>query len=119
MKHQAKTDFDLRELAPEILEHIQAAVTVLDLEGKVLYYNTYAASILDRKPEYIGRDVRGFHKNESNTKIDRFIDGFKAGRREPVEYDITRGNGVFHVTVRPFVVEEELLGYVHTVVKKS
>ena len=119
MKHQVKADFDLQKLAPAVLEHIQAAVTVIDLDGTILYYNTYAAGILDRKPEYIDRDVRGFHKDESNIKIDRIIDGFKAGSREPVEYDITRDNVVFRVTVRAFVVDEKVLGCVHTVVKKS
>ncbi|MGD9033231.1 MAG: hypothetical protein PVJ69_08365 [Desulfobacteraceae bacterium] len=43
---------------PLVLDQIAAAITVIDLEGRTLYYNDYSAQVLDRKPEYLGKDVR-------------------------------------------------------------
>jgi PAS domain-containing protein len=51
-----ENEFDPSHL-PLILDNLAAAITVIDLEGRMLYYNEYGAQILDRKPEYMGRDV--------------------------------------------------------------
>ncbi|MGD8982642.1 MAG: PAS domain-containing protein [Desulfobacteraceae bacterium] len=57
-----------------MLDQIAAAITVIDLEGCMLYYNEYSAQVLDRKPEYLGKNVRFCHeKQESNDRIDRML----------------------------------------------
>jgi DUF438 domain-containing protein len=54
-----------------VLDQIPVGITVTDLDGKMLYYNEYCARTVDRKPEYIGMDIRSCHKKpESIPKID-------------------------------------------------
>jgi PAS domain-containing protein len=48
----------------EVLQQAAVAVTVLDLDGRIVFYNRYAPRILDRKPQYLGRDIRSFHQPE-------------------------------------------------------
>jgi ATP/maltotriose-dependent transcriptional regulator MalT len=51
----------LAEWADRILEQAGVGVTIVDRNGSVLFYNKWAAEHLDRKPEYLGRDVRERH----------------------------------------------------------
>ena len=70
-------DIDLRS----VLEQIPVGITVTDLDGKILYFNEYSAQIVDRKPEYIGMDIRSCHKKpESIVKIDTILSEWKAGK---------------------------------------
>jgi hypothetical protein len=52
------TDWPLDQWADRILEQAGVGVTILDRHGTVMYYNKWASEHLDRKPEYIGNDVR-------------------------------------------------------------
>ena len=47
----------LTQWADRLIEHAGMGVTILDREGRVMFYNQWAANRLDRKPEYIGKDV--------------------------------------------------------------
>ena len=77
-------DNDLRS----VLDQIPVGITVTDLDGKILYYNEYSAQIVDRKPEYIGMDIRSCHKKpESIEKIDMIFSEMKAGKRENYYYE--------------------------------
>ena len=58
MKYSTKPEH-LRKLA---LECMGVAVTIIDTNGILLYYNRRAAEILDRKPDYIGTDIHLHHK---------------------------------------------------------
>lgn len=54
------------------------AVTIIDKEGNLIYYNKQAGKISDRKPEYIGKYIHSHHKKAvSNRKSDLMLQDFK------------------------------------------
>lgn len=85
-KGENKHDNELRSILDQIPDGI--TVTVTDLEGKILYFNEYSAQIVDRKPEYIGKDIRSCHKKpESIEKIDTILSEIKDGKLENYSYE--------------------------------
>ena len=73
------------ELISRAVESMAVAVSIIDTEGTLVYYNRQAETILDRKPEYIGNDIRTHHNNPaSNQKIDRMLEAFKKGKNAAV-----------------------------------
>jgi PAS domain S-box-containing protein len=114
-----ENDFDPSQF-PLMLDQIAAAITLIDLDGRMLYYNAYSAQILDRKPEYLGKDVRLCHeKQESNDRIDRMLEAFKAGRREAFYYEADRYGKRIAVTLTPFEVDGQLTAFIQTVTVKT
>jgi DUF438 domain-containing protein len=72
-------------LAPALLDGLYSGTTLVDPDGRLIHYNQAAARYFDRKPEYIGVDIRSCHKNpESIARIDQWLAEFKAGREEMV-----------------------------------
>jgi DUF438 domain-containing protein len=99
-----------------VISEMPVALTLLDLDGTILYFNDYATKILDRKPEYIGQDVRGYHKvPKSNDKIDRILAGYKAGDKAEHHWQLPREGRLYGVRVAPLVVNGETVGLIHTV----
>ncbi|HEY4224374.1 MAG TPA: hypothetical protein VGM70_01005, partial [Pseudolysinimonas sp.] len=79
------TDWGLDEWADRTLEQAGVGVTILDRHGTVMYYNKWASEHLDRKPEYIGNDVRKRHRRAvTNPRFDAMLRLFEEGRVEPV-----------------------------------
>ena len=114
-----ENEFDPSQL-PLILDKIAAAITVIDLQGRMLYYNEYGAQILDRKPEYLGRDVNLCHeKQESKDRIDHMLEAFKGGRRQEFYYEADRYGKRIAVTLSPFEVNGQLVACVQTVTIKT
>jgi PAS domain S-box-containing protein len=110
--------FDLR-LIPQILDNIPVAVTIFDLEGTMQYYNEYSLQIVNRKPEYLGKDIRLCHqKPESNQRIDQMIEEFQKGRRKPFSYETKPYGKVLMITVTPLEVQGRLVGCIHTAIPK-
>ncbi len=108
------------DLFPEILDRIPIGVTVVDLEGRILYYNEYSARIVDRKPEYIGRDIRLCHiKPESVSRIDRLLEDFKSGRTEPFHYESVRDGKRLAVTITPFDIKGAPRGCIQSFIVKG
>jgi PAS domain S-box-containing protein len=108
-------DKDLRT----VLDQIPVGITVTDVEGKILYYNEYSAQIVDRKPEYIGMDIRACHKkSESIVKIDTIFAEMKAGKREYYCYESKRKDKVLSITISPYKQLEKLIGFIHSIVVK-
>ena len=119
MKYKAIEGFDPDQI-PLILDEIPVAITVIDLEGHILFYNEYSSQVLDRKPEYLGADIRDCHqKPETNAKIDRMLDEFKAGRREEFYYAAFRYGKDIAVTLSPFEVDGKLIGCIQSVTLKK
>jgi len=118
MSFKAVDDFDTSQI-PQILDNIPVAITVIDLEGNILFYNHYSSQILDRKPEYLGTDIRNCHqKPETNDKIDRMLAQFKAGRRDDFYYEAFRYGKDIAVTLSPFEVDGGLVGCIQSVTIK-
>ena len=75
----------MKELISCAMDCLGVAVTIIDPKGIILYYNSQAAKILDRKPEYIGCEVYNYHKKpESNDKIKSMIHDFKNSLFSPL-----------------------------------
>ena len=109
--------FDLGRMCPVILDALPVVVTITDLEGCILYFNKYSQQILNRKPEYIGRDIRRCHKEaDSIAKIDHILREFKKGGISEFYYEASRAGTDFAVTVRPLKKEGQVLGCIHSVV---
>lgn len=49
---------NMKEMISLAMECLGVAVTIIDTKGTLLYYNKKAAKILDRRPEYIGKDKK-------------------------------------------------------------
>ncbi|MQA96046.1 MAG: hypothetical protein GEV11_15850 [Streptosporangiales bacterium] len=114
-------DLDLDAWAGRLVEQAGVGVTILDRDGVALYYNGWAAGHLDRRPEYIGHDVRGRHRRAvTNPRFDAMIRLFVEGRTEPVRY-VARpyGKTTILVTVSPIRVDGELVGFSQIVLLKD
>ena len=109
----------LGELLDFANKYIGTAVTIIDPNGTLLYYNNRAAAILDRRPEYIGIDVRSHHKKAaSNEKLDLMLQEFKKGRVDPFCYEARPYGEVIRVTLSPIVTKGKFVGCVQSVVLK-
>jgi len=119
MTFKAIEGFDPDQI-PLILDKIPVAITVIDLEGNILFYNEYSSRVLDRKPEYLGTDIRECHqKPETNDRIDRMLAEFKAGWREDFYYEAFRYGNDIAVTLSPFEVNRRLIGCIQSVIIKK
>ena len=97
----------------QLLDKIPAGITVIDREGRILYYNDYCARFVDRKPEYIGKDIRACHKNpESIKKIDRFLADLDGGHKEEIYYETERNGVKLGVRVSPFDLDGKRIGFI-------
>jgi PAS domain S-box-containing protein len=97
------------------LEKLPVGITIIDPEGHILYYNEYSSKVVDRKPEYLGKDIRTCHQHtESIEKIDKIFSDLKAGKSEEFRYEAERGGVRLRVTVSPFEFEGRLIGFVQS-----
>ena len=118
MTFKAIEGFEATQI-PLIIDRIPVAITVIDLDGHILFYNDYASQELDRKPEYLDTDIRDCHqKPETNARIDAMLDEFKAGRREAFYYEAFRYGKSIAVTLSPFEVDGQLIGCILSVTIK-
>ena len=102
-----------------ILDQIPVGITVTDLEGRILFYNAYCSQIVDRKPEYIGQDIRPCHqKSESIVKIDIIFGEIREGQRREYYYESKRGGKRLGVTILPYEVDGQITGFIQTIVVK-
>ena len=111
----------LSQWADRLLEQAGVGVTILDRTGRVMFYNQWAANRLDRKPEYIGNDVRNNHRRKiTNPRFDAMLKLFEEGRTDPVHY-VARpyGKTTILVTVSPIKVDGELVGFSQIVLMKN
>ena len=97
------------------LDSMPVAASIVDTRGKLIYYNKRAAELLDRKPEYLGRDVRECHqKDQSVVKIEKMLEEFRNGRERPYWYDAFRYGREFRVTFTPLRLNDDLVGLLQT-----
>jgi transcriptional regulator with PAS, ATPase and Fis domain len=111
----------LSQWADRLLKQAGVGVTILDRTGRVMFYNQWAANRLDRKPEYIGNDVRNNHRRKiTNPRFDAMLRLFEEGRTDSVHY-VARpyGKTTILVTVSPIKVDGELVGFSQIVLMKN
>jgi DUF438 domain-containing protein len=109
----------LSELAYLALDRLDLAVSIIDADGTLLFYNRHSAKILNRKPEHIGTDIHTHHQPPANEKLDRMLREFKNGRTEPFHYEARPYGKVISVTLTPLIKSGELLGCIQTVRPKE
>ena len=111
-----RENFPAAQFGPELLlEQVPVAITVLDLEGRIRFYNRHAPRILDREPHYLGQDIRRFHQPRSAAKIESFLRAYAQGRREEFAYQIEREGSRLAVRVAPLLEGDRCLGLIQTV----
>ena len=112
MSYEKNAALDSKQLA-KVLEKVPAGITVIDQEGKILYYNEYCAKYVDRKPEYIGKNISFCHKRpESMVKIKRILSELNKGKKKEFYYETERGENKLGVTVSPFSVDRKQIGFI-------
>ena len=110
----------LHELVCLAMDSLGVAVTIIDTKGTLLYYNEESAKILDRKPEYIGKDIHSHHKKaETNKKFDKMLQEFSGGRTEPFHYEARPYGEVILVTLTPIITDGKFVGCVQSVRRKK
>jgi PAS domain S-box-containing protein len=111
--------FDPKALA-KALDSLPVGITIIDSEGIMLYFNDYCSRLLDRKPEYLGKNVSLCHKQEATKrKIVRMLEAFGQGRREPYQYRIERNGRWLGVTLTPLEEEGHFVGCIHSVIPEA
>ena len=102
------------------MDSMGVAVSIIDTEGTLLYYNNQAAKILDRKPEYIGEDVHSHHKKpSSNRKLELMLQDFQKGRTEPFYYEVKPYGKIILVILSPILKNGRLIGCIQSVLLKE
>ena len=106
-----KEEKELKDIISLAMECLGVAISIIDTKGTLLYYNKYAARILDRKPEYIGRDIYSHHKKASSSKkLESMIHDFQNGRVEPFHYEASPYGETIKVTLSPILKDGKLIG---------
>lgn len=114
------TNDAMRDLKHHALDCMAVAVSIIDTEGTLLYYNRHAAKILDRKPEYIGTDIHLHHKRRgSNQRVDQMLADFRNGRAESFCYEAAPYGKTIVVTLSPIIKDGKFAGCVQTVRPKT
>ena len=112
MSHQNETRLNTSFLA-KVLDNASAGITVINREGIMLYYNAYAARFVDRKPEYIGKDIRSCHQHANSIeKIDAMLSKLTEGKSKELYYETERGGYKLGVTVSPLNIDGEQIGFI-------
>lgn len=117
---EEEKDKKLKELISLAMEYMGVAVSLIDVKGTLLYYNKQAAKILDRKPEYIGKDVHSHHKKATSSKrLDLMLQDFQKGRTEPFHYEATPYGKTILVTLSPILENGKFIGCAQSVLLKA
>lgn len=97
------------------LSQMPTAVTVLDTEGRLLFYNDRAPGMLDRRPEYLGLPVQGHHRQAASVaKVEAILAGYRDGQRQEHAWFFQRQGKTLVVRVAPWVEDGQLKGLIHT-----
>jgi DUF438 domain-containing protein len=100
-----------------LLDVLPVGVTVIDTLGRMLYYNDFAARIVNRKPEHLGRDIRDCHeKDTSRQAIDAMLRDLLTGVRQEVRYTSVRNGRRIDVVMVPWEKDGRLLGFVQRII---
>lgn len=109
---------NLEEILSLAVDAMPVALSLLDPQGNLVFYNGYAPNIINRSPGLLDKDVRDCHqKKASNDKIDAILAGFKAGETEEQTWQLVRDGVAYRVRVAPLIIEGQFRYLVHAVTK--
>ena len=108
----------IRDKNPEALYSVMnqagVVVTVLDLDGNMIYYSDNVPSVMTRNESLLGKDVRACHKQAtSNQKIDAILADYKQGKGGSHHWNVERDGSKIGVTVTPLRDNGEIVGLLH------
>ncbi|KIX12334.1 PAS domain-containing protein [Dethiosulfatarculus sandiegensis] len=108
-------DPGLKQALWEAAEQMPVALSIIDLEGNLVYYNEYATKILERKPSLLGKNIRNCHKlKTSNQKIDSILNQYRQGSLQEHTWSVARDGKRFSIRVAPLIQKGETKGLIHT-----
>ncbi len=108
------------ELIKLAMQCMGVAVTIIDRQGVLLYYNKEAGRILDRKPEYMGEDIHLHHKKtDSNNKLDSMLQDFQKGRTKPFYFGVKPYGKTILVILSPILKNGQFIGCIQSVLLKE
>jgi PAS domain-containing protein len=108
------------ELVRLAMDSLDLAVSIIDPQGTLLYYNRQAAKLLDRQPAYLGGDIHLHHQQAAtNQRLDAMLREFMAGRTEPFHYEARPYGETILVTFLPLRKDGQFLGCLHSVRPKK
>ena len=95
------------------LQRLGLVLAVLFFADAIVYWSL-------QKPEYIGTDIRACHKQPASVEaIDRMLQAFREGRKEPFHYQSEPFGEVLLVTLSPIDQDGEFIGCVQSILKKD
>jgi hypothetical protein len=89
------------EQLDRILRALPMDISFVDDQDKVAYYSASEDRIFPRSPGVIGREVRNCHPPKSVHVVERVLEGFKAGRKDPAEFWIEHHGRFLHIRYFP------------------
>jgi len=108
------TTLGIEELAIA-LDTVPIGITIIDLDGHILYYNEYCSRYVDRKPEYIGKNIRSCHqKKQSIKKLDKIFDQLRRGEIQEYYYESVRNEKKLGVRLSPFEIKGRSIGFIQS-----
>lgn len=110
-----KTDRPELPLDPaQFIDQLPLKVSLIDLDGRLVFYSDSGSNLLDRRPELIEQDVRDCHAEAaSSERTTRILEAYKNGGRQEYVWRVERDGVRFAVRVGPWVEQGRVLGLIH------
>lgn len=104
----------------KVLDQIPVGITVIDFDGRILYYNQHSSQIVNRKPEYIGKDFQQCHNISKNvSQLSRVLREFKTGKIKEFNYESSLSGKCLIGTLTPLKVDGIVIACIQTLVVKK
>ena len=89
-----------------MLNNLPVDVSFVDENDEVRYYNEGKERIFPRSPGIIGRKVQNCHPPRSVHIVQKIVDDFHNGQREPAEFWLSLGEKFVHIRYFPLFTPE-------------
>jgi len=89
-----------------MLNNLPVDVSFVDENDEVRYYNEGQERIFPRSPGIIGRKVQNCHPPRSVHIVQKIVDDFHNGQREPAEFWLSLGEKFVHIRYFPLFTPE-------------
>ena len=103
-------DLKVGALTPDqlnlMLNNLPVDVSFVDENDEVRYYNEGKERIFPRSPGIIGRKVQNCHPPRSVHIVQKIVDDFHNGQREPAEFWLSLGEKFVHIRYFPLFTPE-------------
>ncbi|MBL7006667.1 MAG: DUF438 domain-containing protein [Spirochaetia bacterium] len=91
-----------------LLNNLPVDVSFVDENDEVRFYNEGKERIFPRSPGIIGRKVQNCHPPKSVHIVQKIVDDFHNGKKEPAEFWLSMGGKFVHIRYFPLFTSEGL-----------